>query len=75
MLVDPVTALVKVNDRYSVGASYFVHTWAGAETESAGGPTVQFTVPKGTKNVGVKITVSTAEYPVYTTAQSQYKIR
>ena len=33
---------------------------------------ISFTVPQGTKNVGVKITVYTAEYPVYTTAQSQF---
>lgn len=33
---------------------------------------ISFDVPKGTSNVGVKITVSTAEYPQYTTAQSQY---
>lgn len=33
---------------------------------------VAFTVPKDTRNVGVKITVFTEEYPEYTTAQSQY---
>lgn len=33
---------------------------------------IAFTVPKGTKNVGAKITVYTAEYPQYTTQQSQY---
>lgn len=44
---------------------------AAAQNQTITSP-VAFTVPKGTKNVGVKITVSTAEYPVYTTAQSQY---
>ncbi|PKB20167.1 hypothetical protein [Janthinobacterium sp. 64] len=44
---------------------------AAAQNQTITTP-VSFTVPKGTKNVGVKITVSTAEYPVYTTAQSQY---
>jgi hypothetical protein len=33
---------------------------------------ISFTVPKGTQNVGVKITVFTQEYPVWTTQQSQY---
>lgn len=33
---------------------------------------ISFEVPKGTQNVGVKITVFTEEYPVYTTQQSQY---
>ena len=33
---------------------------------------INFTVPMGTKNVGVKISVYTAEYPTYTTALSQF---
>lgn len=33
---------------------------------------ISYEVPKGTQNVGVKITVYTAEYPVYTTQQSQF---
>lgn len=33
---------------------------------------IAFTVPKGTQNVGVKISVFTEEYPVYTSQQSQY---
>ncbi|WP_240453616.1 hypothetical protein [Janthinobacterium agaricidamnosum] len=44
---------------------------AAAQNQTISSP-IAFTVPKDTKNVGVKITVSTAEYPVYTTAQSQY---
>ncbi|PJJ17562.1 hypothetical protein CLU90_0739 [Janthinobacterium sp. 67] len=44
---------------------------AAAQNQTITSP-IAFTVPKGTKNVGVKITVSTAEYPTYTTAQSQY---
>ncbi|WP_402718082.1 hypothetical protein [Janthinobacterium rivuli] len=52
------------------GSKTFTAT-AGAQNQTITTP-VAFTVPKGTKNVGVKITVSTAEYPTYTTAQSQY---
>lgn len=52
------------------GSKTFTAT-AAAQNQTITTP-VSFTVPKGTKNVGVKITVSTAEYPVYTTAQSQY---
>ena len=52
------------------GSKTFTAT-AAAQNQTISSP-VAFTVPKGTKNVGVKITVSTAEYPVYTTAQSQY---
>ncbi|MDN2696950.1 hypothetical protein O0882_11530 [Janthinobacterium sp. SUN073] len=52
------------------GSKTFTAT-AAAQNQTITSP-VAFTVPKGTKNVGVKITVSTAEYPVYTTAQSQY---
>ncbi|WP_230538207.1 hypothetical protein [Janthinobacterium sp. FW305-129] len=33
---------------------------------------IAYTVPQGTKYVGVKITVSTAEYPAYTTQQSRF---
>ncbi|MBY0241508.1 MAG: hypothetical protein K2X55_19570, partial [Burkholderiaceae bacterium] len=44
---------------------------AGARNATITTP-ISYEVPKGTKNVGVKTTVSTAEYPVYTTAQSQY---
>lgn len=33
---------------------------------------IDFTVPAGTKNVGVKITVFTEEYPEYTTKQSEF---
>lgn len=33
---------------------------------------IAYLIPAGTKNVAVKITVSTAEYPTYTTTQSQY---
>ncbi|MDN2710434.1 hypothetical protein O0880_13500 [Janthinobacterium sp. SUN118] len=44
---------------------------AAAQNNTMTTPIV-YTVPKGTKNVGVKITVSTAEYPVYTTQQSRY---
>lgn len=33
---------------------------------------IAFTVPKGTKNIGVKTTIFTEEYPYYTTMQSQY---
>ncbi|WP_332860380.1 hypothetical protein [Janthinobacterium svalbardensis] len=52
------------------GSKTFTAT-AAAQNQTITSP-IAFTVPKGTKNVGVKITVSTAEYPVYTTAQSQY---
>ncbi|WP_255206381.1 hypothetical protein [Janthinobacterium sp. BJB401] len=52
------------------GSKTFTAT-AAAQNQTITTP-VAFTVPKGTKNVGVKITVSTAEYPTYTTAQSQY---
>ncbi|PLY40121.1 hypothetical protein CSZ94_22775 [Janthinobacterium sp. ROICE36] len=52
------------------GSKTFAAT-AAAQHQTITSP-IAFTVPKGTKNVGVKITVSTAEYPVYTTAQSQY---
>lgn len=31
-----------------------------------------YEVPKGTQNVGIKITVSTEEYPIYTTQQSEF---
>ncbi|MEG1115938.1 MAG: hypothetical protein RSE46_12960, partial [Janthinobacterium sp.] len=44
---------------------------AAAQNQTITSP-IAFTVPKGTKNVGVKITVSTAEYPVFTTQQSRY---
>lgn len=33
---------------------------------------INFSVPAGTRNVGVTITVQTAEYPYWTTQQSQY---
>lgn len=52
------------------GSKSFTAT-AAAQNQTITVP-VSYTVPKGTKNVGVKITVTTAEYPVYTTAQSQY---
>ena len=52
------------------GSKTFTAT-AAAQNQTITVP-VNYTVPKGTKNVGVKITVTTAEYPVYTTAQSQY---
>ena len=52
------------------GSKTFTAT-AATQNQTITSP-IAFTVPKGTKNVGVKITVSTAEYPVYTTAQSQY---
>ena len=48
----------------------FVAT-AAAQGQTVTTPII-FTVPKGTHNVGVKITVSTAEYPVFTTQQSRY---
>jgi len=52
----------------------------GAQTFSATAATqnstittpISYEVPMGTQNVGVKITVSTEEYPNYTTQQSQY---
>ena len=33
---------------------------------------IAYIVPRGTKSVGAKVTVFTAEYPTYTTQQSQY---
>ena len=33
---------------------------------------IAFNVPKGTKSVGAKVIVATAEYPTYTTQQSQF---
>lgn len=33
---------------------------------------ISYEVPQGTKSVGAKVTVYTAEYPTYTTQQSQY---
>jgi len=33
---------------------------------------VSYQVAKGVKNVGIRITISTAEYPIYTRQQSQY---
>lgn len=44
---------------------------AAAQNQSVITP-INFNVPKGTSTVGVKITVQTDEYPVYTTQQSQY---
>jgi len=44
---------------------------AAAQNQTITTP-VAFAVPKNTRNVGVKITVFTEEYPEYTTAQSQY---
>jgi hypothetical protein len=44
---------------------------AGAQNATITTP-ISFNVPKGTQNVGVKITVFTQEYPVYTTQQSQF---
>lgn len=44
---------------------------AAAQNQTVTTP-INFSVPKGTSSVGVTITVQTAEYPVYTTAQSQY---
>ncbi|WP_240943624.1 hypothetical protein [Janthinobacterium lividum] len=52
------------------GSKTFTAT-AAAQNQTITSP-IAFTVPKGTKTVGVKIIVSTAEYPTYTTAQSQY---
>jgi hypothetical protein len=52
------------------GATIFTAT-AAAQNATITTP-ISYVVPLGTKNVGVKITVSTAEYPVYTTQQSQY---
>lgn len=44
---------------------------AAAQNQTITTP-IQFNVPQGTKNVEARITVFTAEYPVFTTAQSQY---
>lgn len=44
---------------------------AAAQNQTISVP-IAFTVAKGSSNVGVKITVQTAEYPVFTTQQSQY---
>lgn len=44
---------------------------AAAQNQSVSTP-INFNVPKGTSTVGVKITVQTDEYPVFTTQQSQY---
>ena len=44
---------------------------AGAQNRTVSTP-IAFAVPKGTRYVGVRISVSTAEYPVYTTQQSRY---
>lgn len=52
------------------GSKTFTAT-AAAQNHTVSVP-VSYTVPKGTKNVGVKITVRTDEYPDYTTSQSQY---
>ncbi|MDO8032950.1 hypothetical protein O3297_05960 [Janthinobacterium sp. SUN128] len=63
-------AVPDVTPQDDEGSKTFTAT-AAAQNQTISVP-VSYTVPKGTKNVGVKITVSTAEYPVYTTAQSQY---
>ena len=44
---------------------------AAAQNQTITNP-VAFTVPKGTRNVGVKVTVFSEEYPEWTTKQSQY---
>ncbi|MDO8064650.1 hypothetical protein [Janthinobacterium sp. SUN206] len=52
------------------GTQSFTAT-AGPQNQTVVRP-FSYTVPKGTQDVGVKITVRTAEYPTYTTQQSQY---
>lgn len=62
------------------GGGVFAPTAGGAQTFSATAAAqnatittpISYQVAKGTQNVGVKITVYTAEYPDYTTQQSQY---
>lgn len=44
---------------------------AAAQNQTITTP-IAFTVPKDTKNVGVKVTVFSEEYPEWTTKQSQY---
>ena len=52
------------------GTQSFTAT-AGPQNQTVVRP-FSYTVPQGTQDVGVKITVRTAEYPTYTTQQSQY---
>ena len=52
------------------GTQSFTAT-AGPQNQTVVRP-ISYTVPTGTQHVGVKITVRTAEYPTYTTQQSQY---
>ena len=54
----------------AAGTTVFSAT-AGAQNATITTP-ISFNVPQGTQNVGVKITVFTQEYPVYTTQQSQF---
>lgn len=55
----------------ALAAGTLFQATAAAQNQTITTP-ISFNVPKGTQNVGVKITVFTEEYPVYTTAQSQY---
>ena len=52
------------------GSTVFTAT-AGAQGDTVTCP-ISFVVPAGTQRVGVKVTVTTAEYPSYTSQQSQY---
>ncbi|MBE3024495.1 hypothetical protein IMS62_07385 [Janthinobacterium sp. GW458P] len=66
----PARSLPDATPQDDEGDQAFTAT-AAAQDQTITTPIV-YTVPKGTKNLGVKITVSTAEYPDYTTAQSKY---
>jgi hypothetical protein len=53
------------------GAAYTATVTAGAADTLIVTP-VTYTVPKGSTQVAIHVDVDTAEYPVYTTAQSQF---
>lgn len=66
------SAVVKSAAKTDAGAVSGTFTVsAGTKDETITTPVI-FTVPMGTKTVGVKISVFTEEYPVYTTIHSQF---
>ncbi len=50
VLIDPATALIKVSEKWAVGASYTLYAADGFRKDAIG-PTLQFALPKGSLNI------------------------
>lgn len=56
----------------TASASEITYTVSAAAKDSTIACVIAHTVPKGTANLGIRVSIATAEYPTYTQSKSQY---